>query len=154
MWLLLIFSLDLGNWRLCTPSPALGCILPTVATVEAVARMQPSESNVSLRPSGLDMWLTPFRPLCKLLRFWWAGAELYLSHSWSSLVYKFPCVLKLPPANPEWSAFSFHRSLPSVYRGQFQVSPGEAPSLRPTEGCLHVLYYNSFQYITQCRRKG
>ena len=45
-----------------------------------------------------------------------------------SLVSKFPCILKLPPTNLEWSASFFGLSLPSMYGGQFlnqQLATGE-----------------------------
>lgn len=38
-------------------------------------------------------------------------------------IHTFPCVLKLPPTNLEWSASFFRPSLPSVYKGQFQILP-------------------------------
>lgn len=37
------------------------------------------ESKVLLRPSGWHMWLKQVWLLHKLLRFWWAGAEIYSS---------------------------------------------------------------------------
>lgn len=43
----------------------------------------------------------------------------------TSLICKFLCLLKLPSTNLKWSASSFGLSLPSVYRGQFWISPRE-----------------------------
>lgn len=43
----------------------------------------------------------------------------------TSLLCKFPCLLKLPPTNLEWSGSFFILSLISTYRGQFQISPGK-----------------------------
>ena len=50
------------NGRFLTPSLVLGMhILLTVPTVGAIPRTQPWESNVLLRPSGLNMWLNPVK---------------------------------------------------------------------------------------------
>ena len=44
------------------PSPVLGMyVLPTVLALGATSSMQPWESNVLLRPSGLCMWLNPIK---------------------------------------------------------------------------------------------
>lgn len=53
---------------------------------------------------------THLRSLCKLLR------SVYLVALKTSLICKFPCLLKLPPANLECFAF-FRFSLSSVCRG-------------------------------------
>lgn len=50
------------------------------------------------------------RPLCKLLRFWRSGVEIYLSCGvHTNFLCKFPCLLHLPPANldgrPLWVVF-------------------------------------------------
>ena len=69
---------------------------------------------------------THLRPLYKLLRFRQVvGNQLVLWPTKTSLMCKFPCLLKPPPINPEWAASSFGLSLPSVYGSQFQISPRE-----------------------------
>lgn len=67
----------------------------------------------SVSPSELCMWLNPVKAsMYKLFRFWQAGME-------TSLPSKFPCLLKLPAPNPEWTASFCSFSLLSVYRDQF-----------------------------------
>lgn len=47
---------------------------------------------------------TPFRVLYKLLRFWWVGAEIYLSRTTQDKPYiMLPCLLNLQPTNLKWS---------------------------------------------------
>lgn len=65
-----------------------------------------------MRPSGLSTWLNLRGSLKKLLRFWWAGAEIYLSYRAQR---KPPRLSQQPPINLECSASPFGLSLPSVY---------------------------------------
>lgn len=45
-------------------SPIFGMyLLPTTLTSGVISRMQPLETNVLLRPSGLDIWLKPLQDL-------------------------------------------------------------------------------------------
>ena len=47
----------------------------------------------------------------------------------SSLAIKSPRLLNLPPTNQEWSASFLDLFLPSIYRGQFQISPSKFTNL-------------------------
>ena len=70
----------------------------------------------SVSPSELCMWLNPVKAsMYKLFRFWRAGME-------TSLPSKFPCLLKLPAPNPEWTASFCSFSLLSVYQSQVLMS--------------------------------
>lgn len=68
------------------------------------------------------------RVLYKLLSF---GRQVQRSTVFvplkTSLVYKFPCLLNLPPTNLEWTASFLSLSLPSLYGGQFQMTPRILP---------------------------
>ena len=102
---------------------------PTIPTLGA--RMQPWESKVLLRPSGLDSDWTLWRPLWKLKD---SGGQVRRStppaatQDKPTLKYKFSCLLSLPPTNLE-SSGPFFSLLPSVYRGEFQISLGKLPWL-------------------------
>lgn len=52
--------------------------------------------------------------------------HLVSSHK-TSLLSKFPCFLHLPPTNLEWSVSLFGLSLPKVYGGGVQITPGKFP---------------------------
>ena len=64
------------------------------------------ESNVLLRPSGLETWLNLYINF-KILE----GRDRNLSCDAQDITRKFLCLLNLPPADPEGSALS------SLYRG-------------------------------------
>lgn len=70
-------ELDLGNQRILPHSPVLGMyILPTMPALGAILRMQPWESNVALKPFGLNLLKAS---TYKLWRFWQVGTEIYSS---------------------------------------------------------------------------
>ena len=72
---------------------------------------------------------------------------LVLGHLKASFVYKFPCLLNLPPTNLEW---------PSMYGCQFQISPEKFLRLRTNNDLfsLIIFIYNFtsffFKKIPQC----
>lgn len=94
--------------------------LPTVPGATAIWGTQPREKNVSLRAPGRYPWLHPGKASVWTLRIPAGGCRDLLS--WG-LTWQFPCLIKLPAVNPEWCASFFGLRSPSVYKGQFQISP-------------------------------
>lgn len=101
-----------SSWiRACggsSPFPAFGmCILPTIPIARAFWRTQLWERNV-----WVDCDWTSWKLLYRLVRFGHSsggGDLLVLQGCETSLKCRFPCLLKLPSPNLEWSA-----SLPSL----------------------------------------
>lgn len=93
------------------------CALPTVPIAGAPPKTWPWESMV-LRLSVLNMWLISVKASTWTFRILVARFRslLALCHLKSSLICKFPCLLKLPPSDLEWSISFFDLSFPSTYR--------------------------------------
>ena len=88
---------------------------------ELFSRTQPWDSNVLLRPSGLDTWLNFVKSSMQTFKIL-AGACGDLLLLWLpkiSLVHKFSCLLNPPLTNLEWSVSFLGLFLPSVYGDQF-----------------------------------
>ena len=107
------------------PSPALGrYTLPTVPTVGPIFKDAALREQCVVETTWMVYVTEPPLSLCVNLRFWrWVQRSTRLWVAKTSLVCKFRCLLNLPPTNLEWSASFFHLSLPSVFGGQFQISP-------------------------------
>lgn len=95
-----------------SPSPTLVFemyVLPIVPILDATSGTQPWERNVLLRPSGLYLWLNPVKAFIQTLKILAGRCRdlLVLQPLKTSLIHKFPCLLKLPPTNLEWSASFF-----------------------------------------------
>lgn len=117
-------KLDLGNWRLLSCLPFHSQKLPQTYSLEIMIR----------RWDQLDDthdW-TQLRSQYKL----WFGGQLLRSYFMpktevsSFLIYKFPCLLSLPPTNLEWPASFFGLPLASPYGDQFQIMPLKLPRLQ------------------------
>ena len=92
-------------------------VLLTIPIVGATSRMQPWESKVLLRPSGLNIWLNPVKASIYTFKIL-VGRCRDLFILWppkTSFVNKFPCLLTLPLTNLEWSAFFFFWSLLALH---------------------------------------
>lgn len=121
-------ELDPSNLRLLTTLPRPWNMFST-----CLPRFQRLPQGHSLEMviwywDHLDDMCVQLRCLCKLLRFWgWVQKSTHLWSLKTSLVHKFPCSLKLPPTDLEWSSSFFSPSLPFVYGGQFQIIPRKLP---------------------------
>ena len=73
---------------------------------------------------------TQLRTLYKLLD---SGGKIWRSNLVAAqdkpCKHKSPCLLNLPPTHLEWFAYFLCLSLPSMYGGQFQISPRQFPRL-------------------------
>ena len=107
-------------WNMCSH---LLSLLP-----EAAPKTQPWDRNVVKRLSGLCTWLNPVRASVHFYDLVGGCRKLFiLQPPKTILICKLPCLLNLPLTNLEWSAFFFGLSLPSMYGGQFQITPGRLP---------------------------
>lgn len=119
-------ELNLDSWRLLIHSPILGykkgpypnspvqigphspsyVFCPLYPLWEPFSRMQPLESNVLLRPSGLYMSLNPVKAS---INFKILARQLWRSTHFVAIrdqPCKFPCLLNLTYSNLEWPASS------------------------------------------------
>lgn len=116
--------------------PVLGMyVLHTVPVLGVASRMQRWENNVLLKPTGLYMWLNPIEASTETLETL-AGRCRDLLILWphkTSLVCKFPGLLKVPCTNLEQSGFFFSLSLPSACMGaNFGFHLGNSQDFKPT----------------------
>ena len=133
MWLLGVIqrSWSVSCTRVTGWASVLGIYIPPIVSiVGAVSRIRSWESNVLLRPSGLATWLNPSKASMSKFRIV-AGRcgglfTLYLPKT--SLLSKFPSLLKLLHSNLTWSAFFFFLVSP------FPLCTGLA--CEPTGKCL------------------
>ena len=109
------------------PPPCSWSVHPAICSYDGNCSkdVQPWESNVLLRPSRLYMWLNPIKASMWTFKILEGRLQnsIHLLVPKTNLIWKFPCLLNLLPTNLEWLASFFHLSLPSVYGGQFQISP-------------------------------
>ena len=87
-------ELDLGNWRLLASSLSL----ESTSSLPSLSRKLHQGCNHEILMWWRDYqdWVhdwTQLRPLFKLLRYWWAGAEICLSCGCPSKHHKFSCLL-------------------------------------------------------------
>ena len=102
-------KLDSSNLRLLTLCPVLGMyqyISPTIS------HSRHCPESTALRKQGVveTIWTesadwTPVKPLYKLLRLVVRCRDLGFGLLKASLLCKFPCLLNVPPNNPEWPGF-------------------------------------------------
>ena len=125
MWLPMDCKLDPGNWRLPTSPLSLESVfyLPSLLQ-EVTPRIQPWD-----RKCGFEtIWIGYMTELSYVptsifnILVGRCGHHLVLQLPVTSLVSKFPCLLNLPPTNLEWSTSCLGLSLPSKYRGRFQIT--------------------------------
>lgn len=119
----LTLKLDLGNWRLPSPSPDLGMCLPSQLS-EAAWGIQLWDRNVVLRLFERHMWLDPVKASVWTFKIWQADGDLMCStycHPKTSLICKFPLSLKLSPTDVGWPASFALLALP--FGGRFQIIP-------------------------------
>ena len=94
------------NWtqacRDSSPSPSLKCLF---FSPFAFSQMQPWESKELLGPSGLNIWLDPFKTSIQMFKTLVDKCRhlLTLWLSKTSFISKFPCLLTLSPTNLKWS---------------------------------------------------
>lgn len=99
-------KLDPGHWSFYIPPPPHPCNACVVFPQwEPFPGTQPWESEVLLRPSAwYGIHDNPRKASTSALKIL-VGGHGGLLVFWppkTSLVYKFPCFLQLPPASPEW----------------------------------------------------
>ena len=116
------------------PPPSLKCTFyPLFPQREPFSRTQSWESKVLLRPSGQYIWLNPVKVSIQTFKTLASGREdllIVLPLPKTSIICKSPCFFNLPPSNLRWFTSFFGLSLPSVYRGQFQILPGKLPKFQ------------------------
>ena len=116
-------------WGFSPPSLSSGCMPPPpFSQWEPVSRLQPSENKVFWGQFDRVHYWTQLRALYKLLRFWWAWAEIYLSFSLQDkTLMEIPCMLNLPPTNLDWpsytgASFRFHLGVSWGFQPSSQLS--------------------------------
>lgn len=140
----MILELDKKAIAGCLPLfPVLGIyILPTVPILRSYFKDTAFRGKVLRQPALYKEW-TLWRPLCNLLRFWWAGVQMYLSFQ---APYKFSSLLTLQVQTWRWSASLFSLSLPCLYGVQFWTSPRELTRLWTNN--IYILPGNSLKKLT------
>ena len=121
------------------------CVLyPQCPQPGLFSRTQPWESNVLLRPSGLNVFLSPLRSLYKIWRLQPASARFYFScgcsrHTW----YVIPLVIK--PATYQsgviWLFLPFLLAL--VCGCQFQSGIHEILNQQLLSLCIYCIHMHS-----------
>lgn len=121
---------------------SLECVFcPPFPQWESFSRTQPWKNIMMLRPSGPNTWLNLVKASINFEDFdRWVQRSTCLMVAKSSLEYKFPPLLNLPPPiNLEWSSSFFHLFLTSEYEGQFQISFGKQTPMVVSHQYFHQM---------------